>query len=236
MKSSIVESLEKYPILYSIVRISAAIKFSIRGFIGKYPLLFYAIYGRKINNPVNKHSLICIEGFPSSANTFTAYAFLKANRANIGHHQHVLAQVVRAKNYGIPILILIRRPLDVVTSLISRCPYHDVNTLLKYYVNFYGSVINYNADCIVVARFETVTENLNVVIDLLNSELGTNFKKIEDFKSVKNEFFQKAPSGTAPSASREEKKSRIKKAASKSKILGKANIVYDKLLSSYPSV
>lgn len=236
IKLAIRKLLSKYQFLYPILNIAFRIRMAIHNSVGKYPFLFYPIYGWGIKHPVRKNTDICIEGFPSSANTFTAHAIYSTNNVKIGHHQHVLAQVKRAKRYDIPTIIIIRRPLDVVTSLISRSPYYDAATLLKHYSHFYRSILDCCSGSFIVARFETILQDFNRIITLLNREFGVTFKKLEDFDLVKNEFFIRAPYGTSPSAEREVLKKTIRAEVIKNERLEEANAIYEKFLSIHPSV
>ena len=90
--------------------------------VGKYPALYYPIYGRKYPAnyiSTNKDTQICIEGFPRSGNTYSVSAFKLANKGiKISHHLHVPAQVLLAVQYQIPTIVVIRNPLDAVTSLL----------------------------------------------------------------------------------------------------------------------
>ncbi len=57
------------------------ISFPLRSFFGKYPLLFYFLYGLLPKNrmlSVNRNTQLVIEGFPRSANTFAVVALQNA--------------------------------------------------------------------------------------------------------------------------------------------------------------
>ena len=52
---------------------------------------------------------ICIDGYPRSANSFTVRMFRKANpEAVIAHHTHSVANIKKAIECGIPVVVLIR--------------------------------------------------------------------------------------------------------------------------------
>ncbi len=97
------------------------IQLSFRSFIGKYPKIYYLLYSLKPNkyeNITNQSTELVIEGFPRSANSFSVTAFrrLQQKKVNIAHHHHVPAQIIKAINLQIPILVLIRSPKDAVIS------------------------------------------------------------------------------------------------------------------------
>jgi hypothetical protein len=91
----------------------------------------------------------------------------------IAHHLHVPAQVVRAAQWQIPTLVLIRRPRDAVLSLVIRDPI-SVDQALRYYVSFYEVAEKYR-DAYVLGLFEEVTEDFGQVIRRLNDKFGTTF-------------------------------------------------------------
>src|SRR5215217_5092638 len=91
----------------------------------------------------------------------------------MAHHLHVPAQVVRAAQWRIHTLVLIRRPRDAVLSLVIRDPI-SVDQALKYYTSFYETSEKYR-DAFVLGRFEEVTEDFGQVMKRLNDKFGTTF-------------------------------------------------------------
>ena len=91
----------------------------------------------------------------------------------IAHHLHVPAQVVRAAQWQIPTLVLIRRPKDAVLSLVIRDPI-SVDQALRYYISFYETSEKYR-DAYVLGLFEEVTEDFGQVIKRINDRFGTTF-------------------------------------------------------------
>ncbi|HSK84831.1 MAG TPA: hypothetical protein VK902_15745 [Rubrobacter sp.] len=92
---------------------------------------------------------------------------------SIAHHLHVPAQVVRAAQWRIPTLVLIRRPRDAVLSLVIRDPI-SVDQALKYYISFYEISEKYR-DAFVLGLFEEVTEDFGQVMKRINDRFGTTF-------------------------------------------------------------
>ena len=91
----------------------------------------------------------------------------------IAHHLHVPAQVVRAAQWKIPTLVLIRRPRDAVLSLVIRDPI-SVDQALRYYISFYETSEKYR-DAYVLGLFEEVTEDFGQVMRRMNDRFGTTF-------------------------------------------------------------
>ncbi|WP_456426212.1 hypothetical protein [Rhodocaloribacter sp.] len=159
------------------------VKNSFRAYVGRYPALFYPLYGmRPITRRlgVKRNTQLVIEGFPRSANSFAVTAFESAQRrpVRIAHHLHVPAQVIRGVAWGLPTLVLMRNPVDAVLSLILREPYRSPEQCFREYVAFYRSIESLR-DCFVVGEFREVTGNLGRVIERLNDAFGTAYFPFE---------------------------------------------------------
>ena len=155
------------------------ISFPLRSFFGRYPLLFYSLYGLVPKNrmlSVNRNTQLVIEGFPRSANTFAVRAFNKAQpvKLRIAHHMHVPAQVIKAVHWRIPTIVLIRNPKDAVVSLVMYDPRISIDQALKCYVSFYQAIYFHRSE-FVIACFEEVINNYSRVIQKLNNKFGTKF-------------------------------------------------------------
>ena len=125
---------------------------------------------------VTRKTELVIEGYPRCANTFAVIAFILAQsrRYRIGHHLHAPAQVIRGVKYGIPVLLLIRNPVDAVCSLVIRNPKKNIKEALLDYIFFYKSVEHLVSD-IVVADFDAVVSDYGSVIGELNQKYSRNF-------------------------------------------------------------
>ncbi len=123
---------------------------------------------------------IVIEGYPRSANTFAFAAFLLAQerQVRIAHHVHGPAQVIWAARHSLPVLLLIRDPVDAVLSLVMRQPAVSLRQALKDYIRFHQMVYRYHASY-VVADFDKVTSDYGRVIRKVNSRFGTSFEEFE---------------------------------------------------------
>jgi hypothetical protein len=150
-----------------------------RTIIGKYPSIFYPMYGLR---PGNRANFVCprtevvIEGFPRSANSFVVAVFrhMHSRQPSMAHHVHAPAQVLRGVCMNIPTLVLIRRPLDAVTSLLVFTPRIPVSSALRAYHSFYTTVFPYRAG-FVAATFEEAIEHLDQVVERLNQRFSTDF-------------------------------------------------------------
>lgn len=153
-------------------------RYIIRNFLGKYPTMFYATYGLKPLNrrlSVDRDTEFVIEGYPRSANTFAVVAFEYSNpRIKLAHHLHVPAQIIRAAQWKIPILVLIREPKEAVASSIVRNPEQSIERALNSYVSFYKNIQSYSYSYI-VGNFEDIVQDYSKVIHQVNHKFGTKF-------------------------------------------------------------
>jgi hypothetical protein len=150
-----------------------------RRYVGRHPFLFYNFYRLKPSYRdllVDRKTQIVIVGFPRSGNTFAVVAFEQAQRerVRVAHHLHMPAQVVRAAEWGIPTLLLARKPTDAVLSLVIREPGVSIRQALKHYISFYEKAAEYR-DSLVVGFFEEVTRDYGVVLKRVNAKFGTEF-------------------------------------------------------------
>jgi hypothetical protein len=147
-------------------------------YAGKHPSAFYGLYrlARKDQaRVVTPDTQLLIEGFPRSANTFARVAFntAQSGRVRIAHGLHVPAQVVRAAQWQIPTLLLMRKPKDAVLSFAIRDPI-SIDQAFRYYISFYETVEEYR-DTYVLGLFEEVTEDFGEVIRRINNRFTTTF-------------------------------------------------------------
>lgn len=132
---------------------------------------------------VTRKTRITIEGYPRSANTYAVYAFKHVNQMKwneIAHHLHVQAQIIRSVKYKIPVILLIRHPLEAVRSLVVRHDFIPVDEALEDYVRFYTDVYSLR-DGFVVANFEDVIERFGKVIQQVNKRFSSEFNLFPDW-------------------------------------------------------
>ena len=174
------------------------ISFPLRSFFGKYPLLFYFLYGLLPKNrmlSVNRNTQLVIEGFPRSANTFAVVALQNAQsvKLQLAHHMHVPAQVIRGVHWNIPTIVLIRNPKDAIVSLVINDPRISITQALKCYISFYEKIYPYRPNYI-VAPFKEVINNYSSIIQKTNNKFKTNFISPISTDSNPKETFQKIES------------------------------------------
>ena len=126
---------------------------------------------------VSESTDIVIEGFPRSANTYMLNAFKICQEVdfNIAHHLHATPQVTYAIKENIPVILLIRRPIDCVVSVMIRNPSMSANDALREYIHFYSFLKPYITN-VTLAFFDDVISDSNKIIQRVNSTYNTKFR------------------------------------------------------------
>lgn len=155
-----------------------------RSLIGNDPRVYYPLMRRRLGTDydglphlVDAGTEVVIEGYPRSANTFAIAAFRLAQRRRVqlAHHAHVPAQAREGLRRGLPVVVLVRRPDEAVTSMAIRAGV-SIETALRVYVRFHAAVTTYAPE-IVVAPFPIVTHDFGAVIRAINRRHGTSYRE-----------------------------------------------------------
>jgi hypothetical protein len=132
---------------------------------------------------------LVIEGIGRSGNTFVVDAFEHVQPAPVRvlHHTHAAGLVIRAADRGVPILLLVREPTQVVLSqmILRGVP---ARAVFEAWVRFHRRLVPYR-DRLVVGPFEEVTRDLGAVIDRVNARFGTAFARFEHSDDAVREVF-----------------------------------------------
>ncbi len=166
--------------------------FQLKLFVGRsptlYPLIQHFVYGRP-HSIVTDRTVMCLEGYPRSANTFSLnlirgalvehYPVFFATHSErlIVHHTHRIATVRNARYYGIPTLVLLRSPEDAVSSRVVRelsDTTHDqgvmINRALIEYHDFYESIVS--CEGVDIIRFGTVVSKPQIFVEFMLNSIG----------------------------------------------------------------
>jgi hypothetical protein len=132
------------------------------------------------NRLVEPDTELVIEGFQRSGNTFAVFAFEMAQERPIksAHHLHSSAQVTRAVQLGIPVLLLIRDPRDSTVSHVIREPCVPMKQALQAWIRFYERALPVR-DRVFVADFSRVSTDFGAVIRDFNVKFGTGYKEFD---------------------------------------------------------
>lgn len=128
---------------------------------------------------VGPHTDLVIEGFPRSANTYAVAAFRCANggAAVLADHLHVAASVVAGVRRGLPVIVVVREPVEAVASLVQRQPMRP-ETALRAYVRFYARIQRVLPE-VVVSDFPVTITAFGSVIEAVNRRHGTAYRPYE---------------------------------------------------------
>lgn len=163
--------------------------------VGTWPRLFFPLFRPRPafdDLLVTKQTDLCVEGFPRSANSFAVGAVRHAQPGpiEIAHHTHVPANAMRACEWGIPTVVLIRSPQDAIVSRIAlgkqthltgkdaEKPRQRVSfaVWLHAWRSFYQSLVPYHdQERLLVAPFSLVIQDMGRILDRVNSHFGTDF-------------------------------------------------------------
>ena len=128
---------------------------------------------------VSRDTDIVIEGPGRCGNTFAVVAFqLSQDRPlNVAHHLHAEGQILEGVRWGLPVVLLIRDPEDVVVSSASSFGI-PVREGLRIYTAFYERLLSHR-DAVVTAEFSDVTGDFGSVVRRVNQKYGTAFRAFE---------------------------------------------------------
>lgn len=154
--------------------------FRLKQIVRRYPSLYFNLLGktsRIAKLRAYPDSDLVIEGFPRSANTSSVYTFLHAqnNAVKLGHHLHVVAHVKFAVRHKIPCLVISRKPIDCVASLMVMRAGGNPRKLLCEYIDFTREINKLRKDIVIVSFSSVVDSGLGFAIRLVNERFGTHF-------------------------------------------------------------
>lgn len=134
---------------------------------------------------------LVVEGFPRSANSYVVVGLHTVNPdLRIAHHLHAASQVIYAARMHIPIIILIRDPIDAVTSLKIYDEQVSMDSLFNAYVRFYTTIKSYRSS-FMVSTFDTATQQLHDLIRAINDRFALALRTVPDTEDAKMQIFNK---------------------------------------------
>lgn len=130
---------------------------------------------------VGPRSDACIGGFIRSGNTFGFYAFKRSNPSvAVAHHVHASQQVRKAVALKVPCVLLVREPLEAVTSLlVFEHGRLSARLGLWSYVRFHERVMDLR-EKIAICSFSALKENPSCLALSLNEKFGTEFAPLPE--------------------------------------------------------
>ncbi|MBA2525288.1 MAG: hypothetical protein H0V18_05815 [Pyrinomonadaceae bacterium] len=153
--------------------------YSTRTWLGSHRLTYPLLRLARAGAVVTSRTQACIEGFPRSANTWAVFPFRMWNPdVCVAHHVHVPMQIRRAVSLDVPCAVLVRKPLDALTSLLVMDEDRLSDAVACHsYTTFYDRILDLR-EHVVTCTFEEVTEDPFTVVTRLNARYGTDFQGV----------------------------------------------------------
>jgi hypothetical protein len=194
---------------------------------------------------VQKDTDLVIEGFPRSATTYSYYAFCLAQRrrVHVAYHLHSPVNVVNALRMKVPVLVIVRRPRDAVSSAFIGDPRISLKTYLRRYEMFYRLLFPYRND-LVCAEFDDVIQDVSKIVESINKKYDKNyllptdhpldFEKIRDGLAIRNQNGTQLTS-YLPNEDKERSKQQVDFGPCRSE-LRECEVIYERWTHSAPGL
>jgi hypothetical protein len=199
LKQVLLHQVKKQPWQFSIRKLlGVKLAWPLHAYLNVRPTLFYGLInllGRNKGGTIDKNTALVIAAAAGCGNTYALDAVkLGHSDLHFGSHQHIPVQVMQAKKCSVPCLVLIRHPMDSISSVVSRGGYtfspEGLEWVLKDYSYFYNSIMDLQ-DSFVPASFQEVITDYVAVIRRLNERFGTNFSAPENDSKEAKQIVQK---------------------------------------------
>lgn len=191
---------------------------------------------------------ICIDGYPRSANSFSVRMFRKANPgAVIAHHTHAVANIRKAIDCSIPIVVLIRNPEQAIVSSVIAHENNDIDNEIYRYIDFYDWILKKISN-VVIADFDIVVNDYNAIILNVNNHFKKSYDFLEDVKEadvqVKNDIEERfdvlgqskmSHIKPIPTSARDSVKEELRASVLKHKDFCLAKKIYDDIMLHVPN-
>lgn len=142
-------------------------------------------YAKRIYAPVRNDTQLVLDGFGGSANTFAWFKMRAMNPGlKMAHHVHLPATVIEGVKRNLPVAVIIRNPVDAVTSLMVRDYYPGIRQGLRHWILFYERLLPLR-DSFEVWTFEDITENMTEAVVRLNKHFGADFCSNPDLSEMR---------------------------------------------------
>jgi hypothetical protein len=141
--------------------------------------LYAAAQAKIRSSRVTDRTQLVIEGFPRSANTYALAAFTCANGPEVvvASHLHAASSVAEGVRRGLPVIVVLRDPLDACVSLLQRQPVRP-SSALRAYVRFHERIRPLVPD-LVVSDFPVTTRAFGTTLAAVNLRFGSTFTPYE---------------------------------------------------------
>jgi len=156
----------------------------------------------------------------------------------LAHHHHVVAQVLRASNFRVPTVVILRAPIDCV---VSRAAFWNtpvlIGAIFRQWIRFFRGVEKVR-DHVLVVSFEAATRKPEEVIKAINIRFNTafnsQFPEVEQVFSSMDQVYTRPgqQNPNRPSADKKSVKNRIRPYVVAHKLAQPACDLYSKLVDT----
>lgn len=128
-----------------------------------------------ISRRITQSTALVVEGFPRGGNTFTVFALQDAvdHRLRISSHVHLPSQVKHAVARGIPVLLVVREPVALLSSYLVYGPHATPKDVLQEYTSYHRQLVPY-IEQLLICDFEDIIRDMSSVIVRINDRYGLN--------------------------------------------------------------
>lgn len=144
---------------------------------------------------VNKKTLLTIEGFPRSGNSFMSKLVLSCNpdlTNKVGHHLHHPANIMRSVKNHIPTILMLRDPMSAIISLKSLVIFSNLknsknrlvpslNKLLSLYIQYHSSLESI-ADKFTIVLLDDLINNQCITLSKISIAYSLDFSNVSSVK------------------------------------------------------
>ncbi len=149
-----------------------------------------SIYTGEPHICVTKDTTLCLEGFQRSGNGYCeAILKFKNEGLEITHHAHAFANIKRSIKWKVPILVLIRNPIDCIASLITFDERLSDAVAMKNYTNYYKGVEKLK-DQLLLVDFLELTKNPDAIIGKVNDKYSLSLNKLNFTEDEKQQYMK----------------------------------------------
>ena len=147
------------------------------------------------SNIVTKKTLLTIEGFPRSGNSFMTKLVLSCNphlTNKVGHHLHHPANIMRSVKNNIPTILMLRDPKNAIISLkslimfgnhknSSNRPVPSLNKLLTLYIKYHTALVE-STDKFSIISLDDLINKRDSTLSKISIAYSLDFSQISSIK------------------------------------------------------
>ena len=138
-------------------------------------LPMFRLFKSRFPTMATSDTQVCIDGFPRSGNTYFVSAFQSWNQGlTISHHTHLAGSIKYALKRDTPTAVLIRKPEDVLASVLVWDGLLSTSVALLSYIHFYRTLWKYREKFIVLT-FDDVTQAPDICVQRINHRFDRQF-------------------------------------------------------------